>query len=81
MLFIGPHLNLGDVAFELAKIDLLLEPFQEKPINFDHFQRSWRTHISSISAGVRRVNSGRMNQAMAVETVPVPAKLWGRIQR
>lgn len=32
-------------------------------------------YISSISAGVRRVTSGRMNQAMATANVPVPAKL------
>lgn len=35
------------------------------------------TYISSISAGVRRVTSGRMNQAIITASVPVPAKLWG----
>lgn len=33
------------------------------------------TYISSISAGVRRATSGRMNQAITTETKPVPAKL------
>lgn len=32
-------------------------------------------HISSISAGVRRATSGRMNQAITTTTAPVPAKL------
>lgn len=37
--------------------------------------RKARTHNSSISAGVRRVTSGKMNQAMSTATDPVPAKL------
>ena len=36
------------------------------------------TYISSISAGVRRATSGRMNQAMITTTAPVPAKLQCR---
>jgi hypothetical protein len=36
------------------------------------------TYISSISAGVRRATSGRMNQAITTETKPVPAKLQHR---
>lgn len=44
-------------------------------VSSEYFLWLGRTHISSISAGVRRANSGRMNQAMTVETVPVPAKL------
>ena len=36
------------------------------------------TYISSISAGVRRATSGRMNQAITTETKPVAAKLQHR---
>ena len=36
------------------------------------------TYNSSISAGVRRATSGRMNQAITTETKPVPAKLQHR---
>lgn len=40
-----------------------------------------RTYISSISPGVRRVTSGRMNHAITTETAPVPAKLNSRQRR
>jgi hypothetical protein len=35
----------------------------------------WLTYISSISAGVRHVTSGRINHAITTATIPVPAKL------
>jgi hypothetical protein len=30
MLLVGPHLNFGNIALELAKVDLLLEPLEER---------------------------------------------------
>jgi hypothetical protein len=71
--------SISDIALELAQIDLLLKPTIQLS---DNIQRPKgrpsidATYNSSISPGVRRVTSGRINQAIITEMVPVPAKLF-----
>lgn len=74
------NLGLGDKLIKLSKIDSFLEPKSESRSACARKQKrrtgdpSW-PYISSISAGVLRVTSGRINQAITTATVPVPAKL------
>lgn len=70
--FIGANLNFGGIVLKLTEIDPLFESAGVLAV--------WvlirvLTYNSSISPGVRRATSGRMNQEMITATVPVPAKL------
>lgn len=76
-------LNLSDILIKLAKVDPLFKPVKREIVSSQERTRSFEarvtdgfvTYNSSISAGVLRATSGRINQAMITETKPVPAKL------
>ena len=85
MQLISTNLNLSDVLIKLAKIDPLLEPIN--PISSVHTRAQEsqdtsegrvKTYNSSISPGVRRAISGRINQDITTAMKPVPAKLYHR---
>lgn len=58
---------------ELSQVDLLLKSTLISPIQI--IQNRVDTYSSSISAGVRLVTSGRINQATTTDIAPVAAKL------
>jgi hypothetical protein len=80
MLLIRMYLHLGDISLEFTKADPIFEPVPRKcqlsavKQHVFHFKAA-STYISSISAGVRRVTSGRINQSMTTAMAPVAAKL------
>ena len=84
VLFRCLHPNLSDVLLEFAEIDFLFKPIKRRQTSANTepsiYEMGW-TYNSSISPGVRRVTSGRMNQAIITETRPVPAKLYLRVKR
>lgn len=79
-LLIGTLLHVSDIPLEFARIDPLLKPFQTQLVSLSQIKKNepGLTYISSTSAGVRRVTSGRTNQATITASVPVPAKLLVR---
>jgi hypothetical protein len=78
------HLDFCDILIELTEVDLLFEPanltcqFLRARHASRHRYELDCAYISSISAGVRRATSGRINQAIITTTAPVPAKLQHR---
>lgn len=78
VLCICTHLDLSDVFLELAWVYVVLKPSSGRsPLAYGQkqVQAGLFTHISSISAGVRRATSGSMNQATTTVIAPAAAKL------
>ena len=74
---VGLNLHFCNVLLELSWIDFLFKPIHVFiSTSFQVVSYVVSTHISSISAVVRRDISGNMNQATTTATAPVPAKLW-----
>lgn len=80
-LLVSNQLNLGDIFPKLARVDLLLKPFEQAESATEREKPRISTYISSISAGVRRATSGSTNQAITTATAPAPAKLEREISR
>lgn len=71
------NLDFCHITLEFAQVNLVFEP-KPNHISLQRHQSKAEVrfaYISSISAGVRRATSGRMNQAAITAKVPEAAKL------